>query len=106
MEKINNVVDFNQLKDFNEEDGELNKFFDDVKGDVLKAAYFARTKEGKYIFGCTEENKVSQERMLYHLRNVIQFYVENYPDMEQIEETANILKIDKDQLIEDLFEDD
>lgn len=109
MEKINNVVNFEQLNNINEDEDNFNDFVEKVKGNIHKAAYFVRLKDGGYLFGCTEENKIGQERLLYHLRNIIQFYIENYPDKEQIQETIDLVYPKNKEgidLLEDLDEED
>lgn len=103
MEDINNIVNFEMFgKD--EDDEKLQDFIDGIKGDLYKGAYFVVKNDGKVYFGCTEESKLKQERLLYKLREIIDFYVRNYPDIDELKEIAEIQGKDPDEFIEEVFE--
>ena len=102
---INNLVDF-ELFGKGDEDEKLQDFIDNLKGDIYKGAYFVVKNDGKVYFGCTEENKLKQERLLYKLREVIEFYVKNYPDIDELKEIAEIMGEDPNKFVEEAFEDE
>lgn len=91
---LNNIIDFQHLKEKEdkEEDGAWEEFCDNLKTDIFKGAYFIVKNNGKVSFGCTELNKIKQERMLYHLKKTIELYVNNWPDYDELEEFDAMLK--------------
>lgn len=105
---MNNLVDLDMLrKDNGEVDEEsVNDFFDNLKEDIFKGAYFIRKNDGRYHFGCTETNKVAQERMLLKLKGILEFYAEHYPDLEELKETAEMKGLDVEKLLEEHYESD
>jgi hypothetical protein len=102
--EINNLVEFDDLREPNEEGSNWDDFVDGMKGEVHKAAYIVRLKDGTYRFGCTEESKLGQERMLHRLRKLVEFYVDNYPDFEEIKETADLMGATEDEVIDAIYD--
>lgn len=104
---MNNLVDFDLLrKDNGEVDDSMDEFFDKLKDDIFKGAYFVRKNNGSYFFGCTETNKIAQERLLLKLRNVLEFYAEHYPDLDEIKETAELKGVEVEDILEAHYETD
>lgn len=106
-DKLTNLVNFADLSSPNEEDSEYQTFVDKLRGGVYKGAFFVRKEDGDYLFGCTEVNRVAQERMLYHLKETIEFAINNLTDIEMLKETVMLLHnqgvdfdVEKDSLTE------
>ena len=78
-------------------DEQWDEFIDKLRGDIYKGAYFVVMKDGNVLFGCTEENKLKQERLLYRLKNVIKHYIDNYPDFDEMEDMADIISNGDDE---------
>lgn len=104
MVEISSVVDFDDLTGHNEEDSKFKKYLDGLKDDVHKGAFFVRKKDGRYAFGCTEESKVGQERLLYHLKNTIEFYIDKYPDFDEMKESAELYQISEQEVLEEMYD--
>lgn len=101
----NNLVEF-ELFGKDDNDKTLQNFVDNIKGDIYKGAYFVVKNDGKVYFGCTEENKLKQERLLYKIREVVDFYVKNYPDIDELKEIAEMMGEDPNKFVEDAFEEE
>ena len=99
---MDNIVDFDHLRNAQGE-ANLDEAIDNLKEDIYKGAYFLRKNDGKYYFGCTEINKTNQIKLLYRLQGVIQFYIDNFPDEEELEETAALVGKTKDEIMDEIY---
>ena len=97
MNVKDNIFEFDNLSNpDDDEDGKWEEFCDSLKEDVFRGAYFIVKNDGTVRVGCTEQDKVGQERMLLKLKSVIEYYIETSPDYELMEA---ILKNAKDKNI-------
>jgi hypothetical protein len=104
MEKITNLIDYHPLENFEDENSDFHKYMDDLKHDIVKGAWFIRKKDGRYAFGCTEESKLGQERMLYQLKKTVEFYIEKSPDFDEMKETAELLGKTEEEVLRDHYD--
>lgn len=106
MEQLNNIVSLDDLNNKDLDDGmSWDDYLDGFKGEIFKGAIFARKNDGSYIFVCTEDNKIGQERLLYHLQDIIRIYIAQYPDFEVMKETASLIKVDFDDMVAEMYEE-
>lgn len=105
MNVKDNIFEFDNLSNpEDDDDGNWAEFCDSLKEDVFRGAYFIVKNDGTLKLGCTEIDKLGQERMLYQLKKVIEHFIEMSPDWELImnlKENAKVKNIELDD--EDLI---
>jgi hypothetical protein len=108
--EMNNVFEFDNLHNpEDDEDGKWEEFCDSLKENVFRGAYFLIKEDGTVHVGCTELDRLGQERMLYKLKGVIEYYLDVTPDFNLIEAVQKNAKMKNIKLLnEDLadYEDD
>jgi flavin-dependent dehydrogenase len=83
---MNNVFELDNLHNPDEdEDGKWEEFCYDLKENVFRGAYFVIKNDGTVHIGCTEQDRLGQERMLYKLKGILEYYLDVTPDFELLE---------------------
>jgi hypothetical protein len=83
--EMNNVFELNSLANPEaDEEGKWDEFCDSLRENVFRGAYFVIKNDGSVHVGCTETDRLGQERMLYKLKGVLEYYLDITPDFELI----------------------
>ena len=91
--EMTNIFELDNLANPDEdEDGKWEEFCDNLKNNVFRGAYFIIKNDGSVHVGCTEQDRVGQERMLYKLKGVLEYYLDTTPDFELIESVRSNAK--------------